>query len=84
MEKDYQPRMTKVKYVKPDGAPKEKPKCKLVGKNGNIFNLTAIAAKALKKVGQHKAAKEMTGKVFHGAKNYDEALCIIMEYVDAS
>jgi len=77
MERDSQPRM-----VKPE-SPK-KPKCKLVGKDGNVFNLTAIAAKALKKIGQHKAAKEMATRVFHRTRSYDEALCIIMEYVDTS
>ena len=75
MERDSQPRM-----VKPE-SPK-KPKCKLVGKDGNVFNLTAIAAKALKKEGQHKAAKEMATKVFFKATSYDKALRIIMEYVD--
>jgi len=73
---------SKIKYVKPDETPKKKPKCKLSEKNGNMFNLAGIAVKSLKTVGQHKAAKEMVGKIFHTAKSYDEALRIIMEYVD--
>ena len=76
MEKDSQPRM-----VKPEST--KKPKCKLVGQNGNIFNLGGIASQALKKAGQHKAAKEMVNKMF-GAGSYSEALNIISEYVDVS
>jgi len=30
----------------------EKPKCKITGENGNIFNLTALAVNALKRSGQ--------------------------------
>ena len=62
---------------------KKKPKCKLVGQDGNIFNLGGIASQALKKAGQHKAAKEMVNKMF-GAGSYSEALNIISEYVDVS
>jgi len=76
METDHQPRM-----VKPESV--EKPKCKLVGENGNIFNLGAIASRALKKAGRHKTAKEMVNKMF-SAENYDEALAIVQEYVDVS
>jgi len=66
--------MTKVK----------KPKCKLVGQNGNIFNLGAIAARALKRADQHTEAKEMVNRIFSKAGDYDEALRIVMEYVDVS
>lgn len=58
-----------------------KPKCKLIGQNGNIFNLLAIASKCLKKNGMEGRAAEMTHKVFN-AKSYEEALSIIGEYVD--
>ena len=37
----------------------EKPKCKLVGENGNIYNLMGIAYKALKRNGQEEDAKEI-------------------------
>jgi hypothetical protein len=59
-----------------------KPKCKLVGENGNIFNLMGIASKALRRVGQNEKAKEMVNRITTEAKSYDEALIIIMEYVD--
>ena len=60
-----------------------KPKCKLVGENGNIFNLISIANRALKEAGLKEQGNEMTIKVMNNAKSYDEALQIIMEYVEA-
>lgn len=74
MVKDYQP-----KIVKPTEA--EKPKCKLVGQDGNIFNLGAIVSRALKNAGRHKEAIEIVGRMF-SAGSYAEALVIIQEYVD--
>jgi len=59
----------------------KKPVCKLVGQNGNIYNLIGLAAKALIKNGQNDKADEMKGRVF-GAMSYSDALCIIMEYVE--
>jgi len=60
-----------------------KPKCKLVGKDGNVFNLIGLASRALKDAGMRDQAKEMTEKCF-AAHSYDEALQIIMTYVEAS
>ena len=62
----------------------EKPNCKLVGENGNIFNLMGIAARTLKDNGMDDAAEEMNSRIMNGAKSYDEALRIIMEYVDVT
>ena len=59
----------------------KKPICKLVGKDGNVFNLIGLASRTLKKAGMGKEASEMTKKCF-GAGSYDEALAIISEYVD--
>lgn len=59
-----------------------KPTAQLVGENGNIYNLLAIASKALKGAGLDDQAKEMRNKVFSEARSYDEALRIIMEYVE--
>ena len=61
---------------------KGKPKCKLVGKDGNVFNLIGVARLALKKAGLGKEAAEMSQKCFK-AGSYEEALSIICEYVDA-
>jgi len=58
-----------------------KPRCKLVGENGNIFNLVAIASRVLKDAGLRKEAKDMQDRVF-ASHSYDEALVIICEYVE--
>ena len=59
-----------------------KPKCKLIGEDGNIFNLMGLASKALKAAGKPEHAQEMVQRITTSAKSYDEALNIIMEYVD--
>lgn len=59
----------------------QKPKAKLVGTNGNIFNLLGIASKSLKTAGQKDKATEMSKRVM-SSNSYDEALSIIMEYVE--
>lgn len=59
-----------------------KPKCKLVGTDGNIFALIVKASGALKKNGMKDEAEKMTNEVFD-ASSYDEALSIICNYVDA-
>ena len=61
---------------------RQKPKCALIGKDGNIFNLMGIASRTLKENGMREEAKEMTDKITNTAKNYNEALCIIGEYVE--
>lgn len=58
-----------------------KPECKLVGENGNIFNLTAIASNALRRDGQMQRAREMQQRIF-SSHSYDEALSIISQYVE--
>lgn len=60
-----------------------KPKIKLVGENGNIYNLVGIAERALKRDGQKENAKAMVDEVF-GASSYDAALRVIMKYCDVS
>lgn len=59
----------------------KKPRVKLSGKDGNVFNLIGLCSSALKSAGQHDQAKEMSGKCF-SAGSYDEALQIMMEYCD--
>ena len=43
-----------------------------------------IASRALKRNGQEEDAKEMCNKITTEAKSYNEALCIIMDYVDVT
>lgn len=60
-----------------------KPTCKLIGENGNIFNLMGIASRTLKESGLCDKAEEMCERIMEGeATSYDEALRIIMEYVE--
>lgn len=60
----------------------EKPKCKLLGEDGNIYNLMGIASRTLKKNGLEEEAKEMFNKITTEAKSYEEALCILTDYVE--
>jgi hypothetical protein len=59
----------------------EKPKVQLTGVDSNVFNLLGRCTSALKKNGQKTEADELTKKVF-AAGNYDEAIVLMMEYVD--
>lgn len=59
-----------------------KPVARLVGANGNIFNLMGITKGALIDEGKEKEGKEMCDRIMNTAKSYNEALLIIMEYVE--
>ena len=59
-----------------------KPRCKLIGEDGNIFNLVGVAARSLRRAGLADKATEMSQKVMQ-SQSYTEALSIIMEYVEA-
>jgi hypothetical protein len=60
---------------------KSKPRAKLIGANSNIFNLLGIANAALRANGQADKIKELNKRVTT-SHSYDEALCIIMKYVE--
>jgi len=60
---------------------KTKPKCALIGQDGNIYNLMGIASRTLKENKMQEEAKEMIERVT-SSHSYDEALCIIGEYVE--
>lgn len=49
--------------------------------DGNIFAVVGVASSALKRAGQPEKAKEMQSQVFK-SQSYDEALSIIMDYVE--
>lgn len=61
-----------------------KPECKMIGKNGNIFNLIALASRCLTEHNMKEQAEEMKRRIIEKeeAHSYEEALAIIMEYVD--
>ncbi len=58
-----------------------KPRCKLVGEDGNIFAVLGRVRRALRESGQPEQADEVTDRVTQ-AGSYEEALQIIMGYVD--
>lgn len=59
----------------------EKPNCKLIGENSNIFNLMGIASKTLRQNDMTEQANEMCDRIC-ASGSYDEALCIIGDYVN--
>jgi len=61
---------------------KKKPIVKLIGEDGNVFNLMGICSRALKKAGQGEEAKELVTKITTTAKSYHEALAMMMDYCD--
>ena len=69
----FEPEQNKAEKVKPD--------CKLVGQDGNIFNLMGIASHTLKQNGMADEAKEMCSRVTSSG-SYCEALNIIGDYVN--
>jgi len=59
----------------------EKPKCNLVGENGNIFHLMACVCRALRDAGLKEKTKEFFDDI-RKCKSYEEALVKIGDYVD--
>lgn len=59
----------------------KRPKCPIIGADGNIFNVMGAASKTLKCSGMSEESKEMCSRVTSSG-SYEEALGIIMEYVD--
>lgn len=58
-----------------------KPRCKLIGEDGNVFNIIGRVEKALKNAGLKDKAEEFKQKAF-SAENYNQVLCLAMEYAD--
>lgn len=54
---------------------------RLIGENGNIFNLLGIVGKELKQNGFSDESNQLWKEVHESAKSYEEALTIIQEYV---
>ena len=59
----------------------EKPKCKLVGTDGNVFALAGRVSQALRKAGQGDKVKEFSERLSQ-CESYDKALQLMMDYVD--
>ena len=60
---------------------RKKPNCALIGEDGNIFNLMAIASRTLRQNNMEDQAKEMCQRIKESG-DYYKALGIIGEYVD--
>jgi hypothetical protein len=58
-----------------------KPVVKLVGEDGNVFNLIGLVQRALKTSLEPEKAQEFSDRVFI-AQSYDEVLRLAMEYVE--
>ena len=59
----------------------KRPKCPIIGADGNIFNIIGVASKTLKRSGMSEDAREMRSRVTSSG-SYEEALGIIMEYIE--
>lgn len=82
----WQPNGFKLEFVELDEinetpAKPTKPVCQITGRDGNIFNLLGIAGRALVKAGLREQKQEMLDRVTK-ATSYNNALQIIMEYVE--
>jgi len=58
-----------------------KPVVKIIGENGNIFNLVGIATMELKRNHQYDNAEKLKKEVLQ-SKSYSEALQAIMKYCE--
>ena len=61
----------------------EKPRVNLTGTDSNVFTLLGRCTKVLKTNGLRAEANELAGRVLD-AGSYDEALQVMMQYVEAS
>jgi len=59
----------------------EKPRCKLIGEDGNVFNVIGRVRRALLDAGQDDEAREFVERAFRCA-SYDEVLRLVLEYVE--
>ena len=59
----------------------KRPKCPIIGADSNIFNIMGIASRTLRRNDMTEESKEMCSRVTSSG-SYEEALGIIMEYVD--
>ena len=62
-------------------AEREKPMCPIIGANGNVYNILGIASRTLRNNDMADEAQEMYSRVTSSG-SYEEALAIIMEYIE--
>lgn len=59
----------------------EKPPCKLLGEDSNVFAIIGSVRKALKRAGQRERAEEFTKRAT-SSHSYDEVLNLLDDYVE--
>ena len=68
-------------FLSEETAERKKLYCKLIGEDGNIFNLMGIASRTLRQNGMAEQEVEMRDRIC-ASGSYGEALCIIGDYVN--
>jgi hypothetical protein len=58
-----------------------KPVCKLVGEDGNVFNIIGKVMRTLKREGLYKRAEEFCN-LATSSKSYDDVLALCFDYVE--
>lgn len=58
-----------------------KPTCKLIGTDGNVFSIIGLVAKTLRRANMIDKAKEFTSKAFQSG-SYNNVLQLCDDYVD--
>jgi len=58
-----------------------KPVVKLLGADGNAFNVIGLTSRALRRAGLQLEAIDFTARAF-SAHSYDEVLRLVMEYCE--
>ena len=58
-----------------------KPVVKLIGQDGNVFNLIGIVSKQMKKAGLRDEANKFVHEAF-GVGSYNEVLVLIQQYCE--
>jgi hypothetical protein len=59
----------------------QKPSCKLIGRDSNVYNIVGLVRDCLKYNGMRDEAEEFVMKA-SAAKSYDEVLQLAMKYVE--
>lgn len=59
----------------------EKPVCRLIGTDGNVFSIIGRVKAALKEAGQGERAKEFVARAFQ-SRSYEAVLALCSDYVD--
>lgn len=80
---DMQEELLRYKQEEINMEQNRKPKCPLIGTDGNVFALIGMTQKSLRAIGEEEQAKEVLDRVIN-CGSYDEALNIMQEYIDVT